>query len=124
MRIILDTGVLSRPDAIRDLAEQEHHLILPSLALAEHARFIDRAGHSLRDLLITLRMFEVEIEPLDVEQVHRLPRGAHEDHLWEAAGREALIASHLQDHDIVWTTNPDDFLALGLRPGQVRDCRA
>lgn len=114
MRIILDTGMLFRPDALSLARESPHIVVLPAIALAERCRQLTRDGHDASALLATLHHAGVEVEPFTSTEAQRLPPHTRDDATWRRHARDALIAAHVGARDELWTTNPRAFEALGI----------
>jgi predicted nucleic acid-binding protein len=116
MRIILDTGALFHPEVLRrtlGLGE----VVLPAVAYAERLRQIVAAGRKPEELARVLRRALIDVEPFGRAQADRIPGLA--DSEWRRLARDAMIAAHLQPGDRLWTTNPKDFLALGMPKEQI-----
>ncbi|MEA3201026.1 MAG: hypothetical protein QOE90_2454 [Thermoplasmata archaeon] len=119
MRIVLDTGVFFRPAVLRELAAAEDaDVVVPAVVLAERRRQLALAGRRPEELLEILEGNGFAIEPLGRDEAMRVPLA--DDARWRRHARDALIASHVGPVDVLWTTNPRDFLAFGLAPAQVR----
>lgn len=118
MRIVLDTGAFFRPAELATLLPPRHQVIVPTVALAERRRRILRDGRSLDELaeLLALTGFVVEAhgsdEAFSTPYLGDAQRARH--------ARDAMIAARVRPGDVLWTTNPKDFPALGLKPEQVR----
>ena len=115
MRVILDTGVFYRPESLKALTGQTP--IVPAVVYLERLRQLRRDGRSedeFNDVLAGLRMV---VEPFGREQAARVPKLSDAD--WRRLARDAMIAGHLKEGDMLWTTNPKDFLALGIPARQI-----
>lgn len=119
MRIVLDTGVFFRPDALRRLAKLPHHVVVPTVVLAERARHLAKAGRDPRELLEVLDTLAFHVEPLGAREALAIAPGLHDDATWKRSARDALIAGHVRGDDVLWTTNARDFVALGLAEDRV-----
>ena len=119
MRIIIDTGVLWKPSIIEELAESGHELVVPALAFAERARQVAKHGRDARTLQFLLHTAGIHVEALDADAASRYTTQLVDDEQWKSLGADALIAGHVGDEDVLRTTNPADFLALGLNSEQV-----
>lgn len=119
MSIILDTGVLWRPQALDRLQGQRAPLVLPSVALAERARQYRKKGWPVDRLLQDLDDNGISIETLGPLEALRRAPSVLDDVRWQRHCRDALIAGHIGPDDMLWTTNPRDFLELGVPPDQV-----
>lgn len=120
VRIVLDTGILFRPRALKDARETGRPVVLPAVAVAERLRHFVRDGRATPGFVEDLRAAGVDIEAFGEREATRLPTGAYEDGLWSRHSRDALIAAHLRPGDELWTTNPRDFEALGVPKSRLR----
>jgi hypothetical protein len=118
MRIVIDTGVLWHPMAMDKIAEQKCKLILPIVAYSERLRQLTIAGRKPRELMILLQALGIEVEPLDMSEVEKYSIRIPNDS-WEELARDSYIAGHVGDADLLWTTNPKDFLEIGVPEHQV-----
>lgn len=118
MRVIIDTGVLFRPALMRELRDGGHSGVLPAVALAERVRQLRREGRDVDRFLVELEATMTRIEPFGVHETLRT--APLDDATWKRHARDAMIAAHVREGDVLWTTNPRDFLALGFAPEQVR----
>lgn len=114
MRIVVDTGVFYRPGALLAL-----DVIVPVVALAERLRQVKRDGFDVGAFRRTLGRAQMEVEPLDETAATRYSLDRAVDAAWRKLSHDAFIAGHVRDDDELWTTNPDDFIALGLRRDQI-----
>lgn len=114
MRIVIDTGVLWRPAALRALAEMPHDIVVPAVVFVERARQVARDGRRPDELLELFEANDMEVEPFGVEQALRYAVDLHDDDAWKRLARDAMIAGHLAGDDMLWTTNPRDFLEAGV----------
>ena len=112
MRLILDTGVLFHPAALRAIAQYSEPIILPAIAYAERIRQLRAAGRSTADFDALLVSSKIVVEAFDRESARRVPALGQD--LWNRASRDALIATHVHDEDLLWTTNPRDFRSVGV----------
>lgn len=119
MRIVLDTSAFCQKDAFRQLAKVPYPIVLPVVALAERVRQLDRDGKSVSLFVQRLAEFRIEIEPLTAESATRYARALHDNDRWKRLARDALIAGHVRENDVLWTMNPKDFVAVGVPPGQI-----
>lgn len=120
MRIILDTGVLFRPAALRQTLDEPRVAILPAVAYAERCRQLRRDGRDRERLRTLLAFSGITVEAFSEDEAHRLPSLTRDDRLWRRHARDALIAAHVREGDELWTTNPRDFEALGLARARIR----
>lgn len=114
MRIILDTGILWRPAVLRRLAATAYDVVVPAVVFVERARQVLRDGGTVDDLIGVLRRNQFEVEPFGMTQGLRYAVGIADDGRWKRLARDALIAGHVGRNDVLMTTNPKDFLAIGL----------
>ena len=112
MRLILDTGVLFHPAALRAIAQYREPIILPAIAYAERIRQLRAAGRSTADFDTFLSKSNIVVEAFDRGSAQRVPAIGQE--LWNKASRDVLIATHVHDDDLLWTTNPRDFRSVGV----------
>lgn len=119
MAIVLDTGVLYHPEVLRRLAELPDDIVLPAIAYAERGRQILRDGRSLPELDVALAENEIRVEPFDRDAALRYAVHVHDDATWRRTARDALIAGHVGENDILWTTNRSDFEVIGVPADQI-----
>lgn len=119
MRVVLDTSAFYQKDAFRQLARVPNLIVLPVIAFAERVRQLERDGRDARLFVQRLAEFRILIEPLGAEAATRYTSRLHDDARWRRLARDALIAGHVQDEDVLWTMNPKDFLAVGLPSGRI-----
>lgn len=120
MRLILDTGLFFRPIALREARKSGRPVVLPAIVLAERGRQLALLGRPFHEVATFAAESGIIIEPFDSPQAARLSERAPAKEMWDRHARDAMIAAHVREGDILWTTNPRDFLKLGLRPEQVR----
>jgi len=118
-RIILDTGTFWRSAVWDWLVARDEDLILPAVAFIERARQLNFAGRSVRDFQIYLHMYGVQIEALGAVEGLRLACSVEDDKLWKRSARDAFIGGHIKAGDELWTTNPKDFIELGVPERQI-----
>lgn len=118
MRIVLDTGVFFRPSALAETLATRRPVVLPTLVVAERRRQLIRDARNLASLERAVNESGYWIESFGLDEALRMP--ALTDATWARHARDAMIAAHVREGDVLWTTNPRDFLALGMRPEQVR----
>lgn len=114
VRIILDTGVFFRPERLVELSTRPEDVIVPVVALAERVRQLARDGRDVDAFLRALDATEIYAEPLLADAACAFVARIRDDTVWRRHSRDALIAAHVRPGDELWTTNPRDFLALGL----------
>jgi predicted nucleic acid-binding protein len=117
MRIILDTGAMFHPEVLRRTLQSKAPVVLPAVAYAERRRQLRAAGRSLDEFSTLLAAALIDVEPFTRAEADRLPHMGDEP--WRRMARDALIAAHVQAGDELWTTNPKDFLLLGVPRQQV-----
>lgn len=116
MRIILDTGVFYYPEALSRLAELPHDIVVPAVALAERLRQVD--GLDAAAFRRTLARAQVDVEAMGETQATRFaPRLTRDE--WRDLSHDAFIAGHVETADELWTTNPEDFIRIGMPAGQI-----
>lgn len=119
MRVIIDTGVLWKPEAIRRIKEDRRAAIVPAAAYAERLRQLQRDGRSRAEFDEWLDRLALTVEPLTRERAGRVLPALVDERAWRKLGFDALVASHLEPGDELWTTNPRDFEALGVPREQI-----
>lgn len=118
MRIVLDTGCFYRPAELGTLRSPRLRVVIPAVAIAERRRQLLRDRRPLDELTELLSLTGFEVEPYGRDEASSTP--FLDDARWARHARDAMIAAHVRPGDVLWTTNPKDFLALGLKPEQVR----
>jgi predicted nucleic acid-binding protein len=118
MRIVIDTGVLWYPETLMGLSEMTSDIVLPMVAYSERVRQLVNQGREKRELDIRLAAVGIELEVFDASEAVRYASKVT-DESWERLARDSFIAGHIREDDIFWTTNPNDFLELGVPPHQV-----
>lgn len=121
MRIVLDTGVLFRPEALRAARSDGRRVVLPAIAYAERHRQLARDGMDTARFEAALAHAGIHVEPFAAPQARALPRAARDDAVWRRHARDALVAAHLEPRDELWTTNRRDFEALGVPRARLRE---
>lgn len=119
VRIVIDTGVFWRPEALEKLAGLRRRIVLPAVAFAERSRQLVKRGVSVDRFLQVLARMHIQVEDFTVRQARRYAVNVAAEALWLRASRDAMIAGHLEPGDVLWTTNSSDFLSLGVPPDQV-----
>lgn len=119
MRTVLDTGVLFRPTALQALKQQAADVVVPAVAYAERLRQFAARGASRAELDDYLARMRFRVEPFGPEEAARYVPGMMDDAAWQRLARDAMIAGHVGPNDRLWTTNPKDFLALGVPKDQI-----
>lgn len=114
MRIILDTGIFFQPHVLKLATRLPHEIIVPAVVFTERARQVARDGGDPEELQRTLERNDHVVEPYGVEEARRRALEIHDDATWRRLARDAMIAGHLREDDVVWTTNPRDFVELGV----------
>lgn len=119
MRIVLDSGVLWRPDVMRSLKDRRITLVLPAVAYAERLRQLTHRSQDVRRFQQALRIANITIEPFGEDEAERVcPRVPEQ--LWPRLARDAMIAGHVRRGDLLVTTNPKDFTRLGIDGEQIQ----
>lgn len=119
VRIVVDTGVFFRPAALRRLAEVPYLVVVPAVAFAERVRQLAKKGVAAEDFHALLDRLGFHVEPFGAEEALRVAPHVKDDAEWRRLARDALIAGHLRAGDLLWTTDPEDFLRLGVPKEQV-----
>lgn len=120
LRIVLDTGVLYYPALLRGLARRGPEVVVPAVALAERIRQMRRDRMDVRAFLDTLDRSLLRVEAFGPSEANRASHRRVGDAAWRGRCCDALIASHVREGDELWTTNPRDFLALGVPRDSIR----
>ncbi|GEM_PF-1066757 len=127
MRIVLDTSALFYPRALASLRSDHPGAepVIPTVVLLERARQLSRAGlDGAGEMRAFVERGGLTLEAFGPEQALRShQRAPRDDRLWARAGRDAIIAGHVAEGDVLWTANARDFLDLGLAREQVLDVR-
>lgn len=95
-------------------------LVLPSVAYAERVRQLARDGKDVARFDRFLDELEIAVEPFDRAETG-VAKLVTDDARWARRKLDALIAGHVREGDILWTTDVADFLALDVPPDQVVD---
>lgn len=116
VRIVLDTGVFYRPDALESLARLPHDVIVPAVVFTERARQLAKRGIDPDAFADRLAANEFSIEAYGRKQAQRFAPAIHDDGAWRRLARDAMIAGHVrrEQGDVLWTTDEEDFRELGL----------
>lgn len=120
MRHVIDTGIFYHAGALTALAGAKEDVIVPAVAFAERVRQLRRDGRRVEAFLEALAANHWQVEPLGAAEGLRVPP-VTDDRVWRRHARDALIAAHVRTDDTLWTTNPKDFLLLGLAAAQLRE---
>lgn len=115
MRVILDTGAFYHPAAWLRLAGAT--VVVPAVVYAERMRQLRRDGRDVAVLDEILAGFGAIVEPFTQAHARRIPGLA--DPAWRRMARDAMVACHVGPEDLLWTTDPSDFLAVGLVQDQI-----
>lgn len=118
MRVVLDTSALWVAHVWDDILAQPQEYVLPAIAFAERARQYAERGVAVEVLWARLQQAGIVVEAMGAVEASRyfakLPRGR-----LEALGRDAFIAGHVGPDDVLWTSDVDDFIELGVPLSQV-----
>lgn len=113
MRIVLDTGVLFHPKKLKELEASRSEIVLPAMAYAERVRQLHEQGRDIAQFDDWLRVSAIIVEPFGIIQARRFAaRLTAKD--WRRMVRDALIAGHVNEADLLLTTNQRDFVHLGI----------
>lgn len=123
MRVVLDTSALYYPRALALLREHPGRIVLPMVVLVERARQLRRVGRDgWSDMVLLAEASGWHVEPFDLAEARRTVASAPLDaRAWARINRDAMIAGHVGNEDVLWTANPRDFTALGLHASQLLD---
>lgn len=119
LRVILDTSVLWKPEALSRLPSVPRRIVVPAVVYAERLRQFAKRDLPKARLDDHLRSIKGFVEPFGEREAARFVPRLTEDADWKRLDRDAMIAGHVGPADVVWTANPKDFLAVGLREDQV-----
>lgn len=122
MRIILDTSVLWNKRLLNELATMPNEIIVPAVVFAERARQFRKNGFSVRDLQIILHANGFQIESLSAQMATKYCSEIIDDDDWKKLSRDSLIAGHIKNCDQLWTSNPKDFIKLGVDEANILSC--
>lgn len=109
---------------MRALAELPDPVVVPAVVFTERARQIRRDGRDVAELEAALEANEFVVEAHGPEEARRFAVTITDDDDWRRLARDAMIAGHVRDEDVLWTTNPDNFLDVGLEVEQILDVSA
>lgn len=124
MREILDTSIFFRPESIQRLKRSGRQVIVPAVAFTERARQLKKAGIPPERFLAYLAENEFEVESYGFAEAVARAVNVVDDDRWARLARDAMIAGHVRPGDRLWTTNPRDFIALGVHADQIVDLSA
>jgi len=119
MRLVLDTGVFFRPQALEAAMQHDGDLVVPAVAYAERLRQVAGQGQRHVDALRQRVRKFVEAFDADVAEIRMPALTGLDRRTWHRLARDAFIASHVRPGDELWTTDPQDFMALGLAAEQI-----
>lgn len=102
------------PEALERLTEVPDDVIVPAVVLAEWARHLAKNGIPPGDLLEALDANAFHVQAFGVDQALRWAPTVHDDDAWRRLARDTMIAGHVGESDVLWTTNPSDFEEIGL----------
>jgi predicted nucleic acid-binding protein len=119
LTVVLDTGVFFVPEALERLAELPHDVIVPAVVFTERARQLSRQGVGVDGWLDAVEVNAFEIEAYGVDQARRWAPEIHDDEEWRRLARDAMIAGHLGEDRVLWTTNLADFQEIGLSDDRI-----
>lgn len=119
MRIVLDTGVFYHPEALGMMPWYEPPVIVPSIVFAERSRQLAKRGADPDEFAALLQSIGATVEPLDADAAIRFTQHIHDDGKWKRLARDAMIAGHVREGDRLFTTNPRDFIEVGVSPRQI-----
>lgn len=113
-RVVLDTGVFFVPSALERLSSVPHDVVVPAVVLTERARQLAKHGVDPAELLEALEANAFDVEAYGVDEALAWAPGIHADDDWQRLARDAMIAGHVDEGDVLWTTNPADFVEIGV----------
>lgn len=89
-------------------------MVVPAVVFTERSRQLAKRGVEPDDLLRGLDANDSRVEAYGRDQARRYAPTVHCDDDWRRLARDAMIAGHLEEDDVLWATNPSDFRELGL----------
>lgn len=119
VRLVIDTGVFFRREALERLKEVDVPIIVPATVYMERGRQLLARGVTQQAWDRTIRTRGFVVEPFSRQEAARFAMQIDDDHRWGRLYRDAMIAGHVGPEDVLWTMNPEDFLAVGLEADQV-----
>lgn len=119
VRYIIDTGVFYNPYALEQIAATRLDIIVPVTVYMERVRQLRRNRLDPRRFIRYLKANEFDVEDFSRHHAERFAVRIHDDKIWRRLYRDAMIAGHVGKDDVLWTTNPKDFRAVGLEADQV-----
>lgn len=118
MRVILDTGVFFHPEALGMMEYFLADIVVPAIVFTERARQIARDGGDVARFERLLADIGATIEPFSHNEGKQHATSISNEH-WARLARDAMIAGHVRAGDCLFTTNPRDFLDLGVPQEQI-----
>ncbi len=119
VRLVLDTGVFFRRTALQELLGVSVPVIVPATVYMERGRQLIARGVPRKRWDQVIEYYGFEVEPFGRQEAARYAVKIHDDKEWYRLYRDAMIAGHVGPGDVLWTTNPKDFVAVGLDPEQI-----
>lgn len=124
MREVLDTSAFFHGAQLARLRRPGWPVIVPAVAFTERARQLAVVGVPPETFLRYLSDNAFRVERHGRFEAVRRAVQIHDDARWKRLARDAMIAGHVRPGDRLWTTNPRDFIALGIPPEQIVDLSA
>jgi predicted nucleic acid-binding protein len=123
MRVVVDTTVWFEPAALEALGERiDHDVVVPAIVFTERARQLERDGRrSPQEFLREIRSVGWRIEPYGARQALPFAVRLVDDRDWRRLARDAMIAGHVGEAEVLWTANVKDFEAVGLPRRRIMD---
>lgn len=121
MREIIDTSALFRLDLLERLRGTDRQVVVPAVAFTERARQLNAAGVPPEDFFEFLATNRIEVEPYGTGEALHIRVRIKDRLAWRRLARDAMIAGHVFPRDRLWTSNPRDFLAVGIPGEQIFD---
>ncbi len=94
-------------------------VVVPVVVYAERRRQLAKAKAALDDFDRLLDEIGVTLEALGPDEAIRFTSELVDDRKWTRLARDAFIAGHVGPDDRLFTTNPRDFIELGVPETQV-----
>lgn len=118
---MLDTGVFFRPEALLAVAGLARPVVVPAVVYMERMRQLSRDRRDLAEFHDVLEAMQFDVEPFGKPEAARYAPAIHDDASWRRLARDAMIAGHVGEDDVLWTTNKKDFLAVGVLAERIMD---
>jgi predicted nucleic acid-binding protein len=119
VRYVIDTGVFYRRDVLLQLSETDVEIVVPVTVYMERVRQLRAKDLDPGTFVTALVANAFRVESFEPIHAERYATQITDPQRWKRLYRDAMIAGHVGPDDVLWTTNPKDFLAVGLEADQV-----